>query len=238
VVVSKGVKWDKSMKLWVASFFVPGTNWGRPAIARLAKGTGRGGDLKLSGQVSPHGSARGSREGPDYQRRTDTWEKVLAKSCGIVHTFCGMKRATQQTSSAAVLAVGAELSRRGYDVAFTLGNTRKVDLLCSVPDGSPFKTQVKGISNPNGFYIDKSFFEGAVQEDLFLVVVLVPKDDASPFRFFVLSHEEAKKEFGRMPTHKRDGRPYEHGSGLNWGPVSSYENTWGKFPPVNKAEHL
>jgi hypothetical protein len=143
-----------------------------------------------------------------------------------------MKRATQHTSSAAVLAVGAQLSRLGYDIAFTLGNTRKVDLLCSVPDGSPFKTQVKGISNPNGFYIDKSFFKGVVQEDLFLVVVLVPKTDSSPFRFFVLSHAEAKKEFERRPTHKQDGRPYEKGSGLKWGSVKPYENSWGKFPAL------
>jgi hypothetical protein len=134
-----------------------------------------------------------------------------------------MKRAMQQTASAAVLGVGAELSRRGYDVTFTLGNTRKVDMLCSVPDGFPFKIQVKGISNPNAFYIDKSFFEGDAQDDLFLVVVLVPQEDASPIRFFVLSHGEAKNEFAKMPTHKRDGRPYINGSGLNWGSVKSYE---------------
>jgi hypothetical protein len=91
-----------------------------------------------------------------------------------------MKRATQHTSSAAVLATGAELSRRGYDVTFTLGNTRRVDMLCAVPDGKPFKVQVKGISNANGFYIDKSFFEGNVQTDLYLVVVLVPPPRTSP----------------------------------------------------------
>jgi hypothetical protein len=85
-----------------------------------------------------------------------------------------MKRAIQQTSSAAVLATGAELSRRGYDVTFTLGNTRKVDMLCAVPDGRTFKVQVKGLSNRNGFYIDKSFFDGATQDDLYLVVVYVP----------------------------------------------------------------
>jgi hypothetical protein len=142
-----------------------------------------------------------------------------------------MKRATQHTSSAAVLATGAELSRRGYDVTFTLGNTRRVDMLCTVPDGKPFKVQVKGISNANGFYIDKSFFEGNVQTDLYLVVVLVPPLGADlPLRFFVLSHEDAKREFSKMPTKKRDGRPYPHGAGLNWGSVKPYENAWRKFP--------
>jgi hypothetical protein len=143
-----------------------------------------------------------------------------------------MKRATQHTSSAAVLASGAELSRRGYDVTFTLGNTRKVDMFCSVPDGRPFKVQVKGISNPNGFYIDKFFFEGEAQQDLFLVVVLVPTDVDSSMRYFVLSHADAKSEFSKMPTHKQDGRPYENGAGLNWGSVKSYENKWGTLPVV------
>lgn len=131
-----------------------------------------------------------------------------------------------------MLASGAELSRRGYDVTFTLGNTRKVDMLCSVPDGKPFKVQVKGISNPNGFYIDKSFFEGDAQRDLFLMVVLVPADVDSSMRFVVLSHADAKSEFSKMPTHKQVGTPYENGAGLNWGSVKSYENEWGTLAVV------
>lgn len=146
----------------------------------------------------------------------------------------GIRRATQHTSSAAVLGTGAELSRRGYDVTFTLGNTGRVDMLCSVPDGQSFKIQVKGISTANAFYIDESFFEGSAQPDLFLVVVLVPRlGDDSPFRFFMLSHADAKNEFSKMPTHKRDGRPYESGSGLNWGSIKPYENAWGKFPVID-----
>ena len=129
--------------------------------------------------------------------------------------LCHARRSTQLLHR--VLAIGAELSRRGYDVTWTLGNTPKVDMLCSVPNGLPFKIQVKGISNENGFYIDKSFFDEPEQKYLFLVVVLVPREDASPFRFFVLSHRDAMNEFAKMPTHKRDGRKYENGAGLNWG---------------------
>jgi hypothetical protein len=143
-----------------------------------------------------------------------------------------MKRDNQHTSSAAVLASGAELSRRGYDVTFTLGNTRKVDMLYSVPDGKPFKVQVKGISGQYGFRIRKSFFEGDAQQDLFLVVVLVPTDVDSSMRFFVLSHADAKSEFAKMPTHKKDGRAYDKDEGLNWGSVKPYENKWSKFPTI------
>jgi hypothetical protein len=147
-----------------------------------------------------------------------------------------MKRATQHTASAGVLAMGAELSRRGYDVTFTLGNTRKVDMLCSVPDGTAFKIQVKSISNASAFYIDKTFFEGTSQADLFLAVVLVPYDVAAPMRFFVLSHSDAQREFRKMPTHKKDGRPYTDGAGLNWGSITKYENAWGVFPQINVAQ--
>lgn len=140
------------------------------------------------------------------------------------------ERDKQQTSSAAVLATGAELSRRGYDVTFTLGNTRRVDMLCSAPSGESFKVQVKGISGAYGFYIDKSFFEGETQLSLFLVVVVVPPvGNDAPLRFFILNHDDAKKEFSRMPQQKRDGSPQPN-PGLNWGSVNLYENEWRKFP--------
>ena len=143
-----------------------------------------------------------------------------------------MKRSIQQTSSAAALATGAELSRRGYDVTFTLGNTRKVDMFCAVPDGPTFKVQVKGLSNRNGFYIDKEFFD-ATHGELYLVVVYVPPLGApGPMEFHVLNHAQAQHEFSKMPTHKKDGRPYPNGSGLNWGRVAPYKDAWVAFPPL------
>lgn len=158
--------------------------------------------------------------------------KESATTPPVLRSGSVIKRATQHTASAAVLAVGAELSRRSYDVTFTLGNTRKVDMLCSVPDGQLFKVQVKGLSNPNGFYIDKPFFERPSQENLFLVVVLVPKLAESPLRFFILSHVQAQMEFKKMPTHRQDGTAYEDGSGLNWGSIKTYENAWNVLPPI------
>lgn len=144
-----------------------------------------------------------------------------------------MKRAIQQTSTAAVLATGAELSRRGYDVTFTLGNTQRVDMLCAVPNGRTFKIQVKGLSNRNGFYIDKSFFDGSTQDDLYLVVVYVPPlGSPGPMEFHVLSHAQAQHRFSKMPTHTKDGRPYLNGSGLNWGSIRPYKDSWDTFPSL------
>jgi hypothetical protein len=141
-----------------------------------------------------------------------------------------MKRAQHQTNLAAVFATAAELARRGYDVTFTLGNTPKVDLLCTIPDGPTFKVQVKGLSHKNGFRIDKGFFDGT-QPDLLLVVVTVPPPgDQGTFEFYILSHAEAKDEFDNMPKFKANGDPYPGGSGLNWGSVKPYKSKWQTLP--------
>ncbi len=145
-----------------------------------------------------------------------------------------MKRGKQQTSSAAVLATGAELSRRGYDVTFTLGNTPKVDMICSLPDGLPFKIQVKGISGEYDFYINKSFFDGDAQKYLYLVVVVISVDDNSPFSFYILSHEEAQNEFNKLPITKKDGSPITQ-FGLGWTSVKRYKNKWDTFPHSSVA---
>lgn len=143
-----------------------------------------------------------------------------------------MKRTNQHTAWAATFSSAAELSRRGYDVTFTMGNTPRIDLLCSVPDadGKSFKVQVKGISGKYGFWVQKLFFEVPTQNDLYLVVVLVPRDDELPLEFFILAHKEAQKAFESTPKIKKDGRRYESGFGLNWGSITPYENKWASFP--------
>jgi hypothetical protein len=68
---------------------------------------------------------------------------------------------------------------------------------------------------------------------LYLVVVYVPPLGVDePLEFYVLSHAEAQHEFSKMPTHKKDGRPYPDGSGLNWGSVSPYKGAWTAFPAL------
>jgi hypothetical protein len=148
-----------------------------------------------------------------------------------------MKRQTHQTYAAATFATLAELSKRGFDVSMTIGNTPRTDILCSLPNASALKIEIKGISTANGFYIKKDFFELPEDSRRFLIVVLVPKED-DEFRYFILSHREAKHEFDKMPKTRKDGRPYEEGNGLNWGSITNYENLWGtlKQPSSNKTE--
>jgi hypothetical protein len=149
-----------------------------------------------------------------------------------------MKRKRNYTSWAAALATAAELSRRCYDVTITFGNTPKVDLLGAIPGGKAFKVQVKGISYPNAFFVQKDFFEMETQEDLFLVVVLVPEPEQhQPFRFFILKHAEAKEAYASMPTKRKDGTPYKDGcDGLTWGAVKPHQDRWDKFPVLTKKE--
>ncbi|MEZ5423163.1 MAG: hypothetical protein R2682_08735 [Pyrinomonadaceae bacterium] len=142
-----------------------------------------------------------------------------------------MKRKNQQTASAARFATMSELSRRGYDTSFTMGNTMKVDLFAAVPDGEQFTIQVKGISNRNGLFVSESFFAGKVQRKLYLVVVYVPPIDVAheSFEFYILPHKAAKREFEKLPKLNKKGEPYSI-SGLNWSSISEYRDRWDSFP--------
>ncbi len=142
-----------------------------------------------------------------------------------------MKRDRHYTSWAATLATAAELARRCYDATITFGNTPKVDLLAATKDGPAFKVQVKGISSENALWIQKSFFDMPTQQDLFLFIVVVPRDIAKPFQFFIMTHEESKKAYASQRTVKRDGSPYKEGhEGLTWGVVKIHKDRWDKIP--------
>jgi hypothetical protein len=137
------------------------------------------------------------------------------------------KRDRYRVSMAATFAVASELSRRGYNVGLTVGNTPKIDLVCSVPEGEGFKVQVKGISGKIGVFIQTAFFRQPVQKDLFLIVVLVPPlpEKFGP-KFFVLTHAQAIEQW------KRDGAPDSATDGLPWRDIAHYEDNWGALPQV------
>lgn len=168
------------------------------------------------------GNVFNSEDDPEYVApRLAVGERMKRTQYAIV---ADPKRLINCTSNAALFAVGSELSRRGYVVAFTIGNATRIDLLCSAPDGRTFKVQVKGISNKAGFYAQESFFTARPQSDLFLVIVYVPKiGDESPCRFFVLSHRDAIRENKKMK-----GPDY----GLNWGSVVPYKDNWRGLPAI------
>ena len=135
------------------------------------------------------------------------------------------------TAWAGTLATAGELSRRGYDVALTLGNTPVFDLICHSPAGVDFTVQVKSLSYPNGVNIQKHVLEAPPREKLLFVFCLVPLDNDRPCRFFVMSHQEVRDIWAGVPKLKRDGSvPTPGREGLNWGFVKPHELRWDKLP--------
>jgi hypothetical protein len=149
-----------------------------------------------------------------------------------------VKRDKFQTSMAATFAVASELSRRGYNVGLTVGNTPKVDLICSVPDGKAFKIQVKGLSSENDVYIQWKFFSEPAQEDLFLIVVVVPPV-SEPYKFFVLTHAQAIEEWkegyteGTIEQWKRYQIKNNSPDGLRWKNIKRYPDKWEVLPKLS-----
>lgn len=142
-----------------------------------------------------------------------------------------MRRKTIHTSSTAVFATAAELAKRSYDVCFTVSNTPKVDLQCSVPDGPTFKVQVKGISDVGPVRMQEHVFTKPMQKDLYFAIVIVPLREEERVRFFIMTHAQVQEENKRLPTVRRDGKPYQRGSdGLPFRSFKDYEGKWDKFP--------
>jgi hypothetical protein len=146
-----------------------------------------------------------------------------------------MKPDRYRVSMAATFAVASELSRRGYDVGLTVGNTPKIDLICSAPGGkAKFNVQVKGLSSKTAVLIRTSFFREPAEENLFLIVVLVsPLPEPYGPKFFVLTHTQAIERWKTYTT-KRDGTPYSSTSadGLSWKDIEPYKDKWGALPPL------
>ncbi len=152
-----------------------------------------------------------------------------------------MGRSTHHTSWTASFAVAAELSRRCYDVTFTVGNAPRYDLFCTEPGPlkTTFKVRVKGMSKPGAFWVRSQFFSPPTDKYLFLVVVLVPQPIDDPFRYFILSHHQAQEEFKKMPTTTKDGREIGPDlTGLYFRSITPYEGAWQTLPDSRQFHQL
>lgn len=142
-----------------------------------------------------------------------------------------MVRITHYTGWAGTFGVAAELSRREYDAAITIGNTPARDLLCTAPSGDTFAVQVKGARKPNWIPIGRKFLEATPRLDLYLIVVLTPSDTTLPFEYHVLTHAEACELYGSQRKVKLNGEPYKGDfTGLDWPDVRPHRDRWDKLP--------
>ena len=131
-----------------------------------------------------------------------------------------------KTQWASQFYVAAELTRRGYLVALTLGNAQTTDLMVISQSGKQFKVDVKGLSRINFWLVKRR-----QENDLYYILVYLPEDGKPP-RFFVMTSEEVANE---IEQHKMSveakGRVYKKFSeGFNWSVAFKYENKWDKLP--------
>jgi hypothetical protein len=135
------------------------------------------------------------------------------------------KRPTHRTQWAAQFAVASELCKRGYEVAFTMGNaTPLADLMVVSPTSKKnFLIDVKGLYKRNSWKIKTK----ATRDNLYYVLAFVPDDTDN--RFFILSQEQVntyvRAELARL------GRPDDYPSpGIDWKQAEAHENRWDVLP--------
>jgi len=121
-----------------------------------------------------------------------------------------------QTGIAAEFCVAGELSRLGYNVSLTFGNTTSIDLLLE-KEGETSAVQVKGIQRTKSicWNLDKRKIMDGVY--YVLVNLHVDKPLEKP-EFFVLTSEEAKNLFKNTPK-QGENRTY-----LDYNAIKKLEN--------------
>jgi hypothetical protein len=135
-----------------------------------------------------------------------------------------------ETGIACEYYVAAELSRLGFDVTVTFGNTKSVDLLVH-KDDNVYAVQVKGIQQTKSicWNLNKAKFRG---KNLILVLVNLHVDDVSAKpEFFALKQPEALELFIDTPK-EGENRTYLDYKRLK--SMNIYQNRWDIF---NKVEN-
>jgi hypothetical protein len=95
------------------------------------------------------------------------------------------RRPTHHAQWAAQFAVASELCKRDYQVALTMGNHPKADLMAISPEGVAFTVDVKGLRSKNTWFVRRK----PKTENLFYVLACVPPGE--PNQFFVMSQATA-----------------------------------------------
>ncbi len=133
-----------------------------------------------------------------------------------------------QTQWASQFYAAAELTRRGYLVSLTLGNAPAADLLATSPGGKTFMVDVKGQATRNFWLVQRR----QKCEDLYFILVYLPKDLAQPPQYFLLSCTEmmAEREAYRLHIESTSGKYREEMGGMNWGEAGKYADRWGILP--------
>lgn len=112
-----------------------------------------------------------------------------------------MKLSKSHTGIASEFFVAAELSRRGYNVTLTFGNTKSIDLLVE-KESNVIPVQVKGIQRIKS--ICWNLKRTSLREDIIYVFVNLNADTLALPEFFILNYEEIKAHLKTVAS----GRDY------------------------------
>lgn len=128
----------------------------------------------------------------------------------------------QKTGLAGEFFVAAELLKRGYQVALTLGNAKSVDLM--VHDEASGKTrtvQVKTLRAKNYFDLEPRKISEA---DIYAFVLL--NEPGSPVEIFAVSASELSSKLDTFfgATHATSKR-----NGVSYKSLVAYKDNWGVF---------
>jgi hypothetical protein len=141
------------------------------------------------------------------------------------------RRSAHRTQWAAQFAVASELCKRGYEVAFTMGNHPSADLMAIGPNGTALTIDVKGLYKPNYWVVKAK----PLKDGLFYVFAYVP--DSAPNEFFILDQMQVNAEIAaeiqraraRAEAKGKRGEKAEAFPCIPWGVAKKY-NDWGILP--------
>lgn len=140
------------------------------------------------------------------------------------------RRSVHRTQWAAQFAVASELCKRGYEVAFTMGNHPSVDLMVTSPAGLPFHIDVKGLYRKNYWVVKPK----VTKPNLFYVFAFVP--DGAANQFFVLTQNEVNREIilqDEMAWKRAEAKGKSGGAAfpcIAWRDAESYRDRWAILP--------
>lgn len=87
--------------------------------------------------------------------------------------------------------VAAELSKRGYCVAMTMGNAKAIDLVAE-KDSKPYMLQVKALASPKSSGWPLNMDKSKIKDDVFYIVVIL-NDLTVPPTYYVLPPTEVRR---------------------------------------------
>jgi hypothetical protein len=118
----------------------------------------------------------------------------------------------------------------GYTALLKPTNHPVFDIDCGCAGGRRFTVQVKTSTAPGTqAWIGLTAVDGAIRDDLYFVVLRL-WDHAKQPEFFILTQNELKGAWQKMPITKPNGEQYRRTGHLAWQHLEPYLDRWDTLP--------